>query len=445
MSRTPLAVAVAACAAVAALVPPFGGSAHAAIRESRPAAEAPKAGFWLLEPVIRAARRLERADPLSEARAGAPSHQRALLRELRAVMREAGPRSGAWVRNASQERLVFGRRSTRTLRLGSNAKLFTVAAALARHGPDARLRTEVRGHSGPAEGGHWPGDLHLVGAGDPTFDEDAVEELARRLADDVGIERVGGGVIADESAFDAVRGTRHIGGGRPAEIGGSLSALGVDDLVVGDPARWAARRLHAELERRGVEVSASPRTGAVPDGARPLVTVESPPMERIAATTLGHSSNFYAEMLAKLVDAGDGGRPATTRRGAAVAAHFARRFGASVQLADGGGLAAGSRGSARSVGRLLEALLAREEGEVFADALAVAGRRGTLRERLRDGDAAGSCRAKTGTRPQVSALSGYCRGAGGDTIVFSLVLNGIDPARAKRLEDRAVEAIARHG
>ena len=84
----------------------------------------------------------------------------------------------------------------------------------------------------------------------------------------------------------------------------------------------------------------------------------------------------------------------------------------------------------------------RDEYDAFRDSLPVAGRDGTLYDRMRRGPARGRCRAKTGTLSDVSALSGYCESRSGDTYAFSILMNGVYPTSARRLQDRMVQAIA---
>jgi len=62
---------------------------------------------------------------------------------------------------------------------------------------------------------------------------------------------------------------------------------------------------------------------------------------------------------------------------------------------------------------------------------------------MRGEAAEGRCRAKTGTLPNVSVLSGYCRSRGGDRIAFSFLMSRIDVDAARDLQDRMANAIAR--
>src|SRR5262249_19141327 len=63
--------------------------------------------------------------------------------------------------------------------------------------------------------------------------------------------------------------------------------------------------------------------------------------------------------------------------------------------------------------------------QAWRHALTIAGVDGTLRNRFKGTPAAGNVRGKTGTIDQVSALSGYMTTAGGEPVVFSVVVNGV--------------------
>ena len=164
-------------------------------------------------------------------------------------------------------------------------------------------------------------------------------------------------------------------------------------------------------------------------------------MAGLVQLTNKQSDNFFAEMLAKLVGAREG-RQGTTAAGARAARRFGRSVGASVRLADGSGLSRADRGSPRSVVGLLRAEDAGPDAHAFEDSLAVAGRDGTLRDRMRRGRARGHCRAKTGTLHDVSNLSGYCHARNGHDLAFSFLMNGVGILSAQRIQDRMAKALA---
>jgi D-alanyl-D-alanine carboxypeptidase/D-alanyl-D-alanine-endopeptidase (penicillin-binding protein 4) len=274
-----------------------------------------------------------------------------------------------------------------------------------------------------------------------------VERLAKAL-ETAGIERVTGRVIGDESRFDSLRGGPESGYGTSIWVG-PLSALSFNRGLANEsgsafqrnPPSFAAARLDAALEARGVRVRLAPRAARTPRGLAVLASVESPPMARLVQLTNKASDNFFAETLAKDLAFEARGR-GTTAGGARVAAAYARRLGARARLADGSGLSRGNRASPGQVVRLLRAIVDEESHDAFVNSLPVAGRDGTLYDRMRRGPARRRCRAKTGTLSDVSALSGYCEARSGDTYAFSILMNGVYTPGARRLQDRMLQAIA---
>jgi len=391
----------------------------------------------------------------SEARAGS-----ALRSKLAGHMAAAGRFSGAYVVNTTDGQVVFRRRERRAWILASNTKLFTTATALARFGTEGTLGTEVLGEGALAEDGVWRGDLYLRGGGDPSFGSRSftrraygggagtVEELAQ-LLEAAGIERVTGRIVGDESRFDTRRGTAYSGFSTSVDIGGPLTALSYNRGLASEggfsfqvnPAAFAAAKLSAALEKRGVAVRRKATQGSTPAGAEVLASVDSPPMARLAALTNKPSDNLFAEMLIKAIG-WQASRRGTTASGAAAVRGFVRRLGAGARIVDGSGLSRGDRATPRRVVELLTSMQARAEFDAFFASLAVAGRDGTLSDRMRRGPARNHCRGKTGTLTDVSALSGYCTARSGDVYAFSILMNGVSPTGARQLQDRMAQAIA---
>jgi D-alanyl-D-alanine carboxypeptidase/D-alanyl-D-alanine-endopeptidase (penicillin-binding protein 4) len=414
-----------------------------------------------MPPVVKPAAVLALLAALVPAPAGADAAQTALASRLSSQMRAAGGSSGAYVWNLSQGRRAFAWRAGVPRVLASNAKLFTTSAALARFGTEGTLGTEVLGRGSLSEDGTWRGDLFLRGGGDPTFGSSrftrraysggaTVEALARALAG-AGIERVTGRVIGDESRFDSLRGGPDSGWATSIWVG-PLSALSFNRGLATErgggfqasPPLFAAARLRDALAARGVRVRRAARAGIAPAGLDVMASTDSPPMARLVRLTNKSSDNFFAEMLLKDLALQARGR-GTTPAGARLAAAFARRLGSGARLVDGSGLARGDRASPHRVVRLLAAMRLRGEWGALLGSLPVAGRDGTLADRMRSGPARDRCRAKTGTLSNVSALSGVCEGRSGDLYAFSILMNRVYPAAARRLQDRMLQAVAARG
>jgi serine-type D-Ala-D-Ala carboxypeptidase/endopeptidase (penicillin-binding protein 4) len=381
-----------------------------------------------------------------------------LTGSLTRQIRQAGSHSGAYVTNLTTGEQVFAWRAGTPRILASNTKLFTSAAALARFGTEGTLGTRVLGAGELDAEGVWRGSLYLRGGGDPTFGSRrftgraygggaTVEDLAA-LVDEAGVERVTGRVYGDESGHDSLRGGPDSGYGVSIWVG-PLSALSFNRGLADergrafqvDPPAFAAARLDAALEARGIRVRLKPRAGTAPAGTTELASVDSPPMETLVRLMNKPSDNFFAEILAKDL-AMQAGRVGTTTAGARLAAGFARRLGARARLADGSGLSRANRASPHRIVRLLDAMADRDEFDSWYASLPVAGHDGTLKNRMRSGPARGRCRAKTGTLSNVSALSGYCSARSGDLYAFSILMNGVYTPGAQVLQDRMAQAMA---
>jgi D-alanyl-D-alanine carboxypeptidase/D-alanyl-D-alanine-endopeptidase (penicillin-binding protein 4) len=397
---------------------------------------------------------------LAAAPFAARADERGLTSALSRAMAGAGGWSGAYVVNADTGRPVFRWSHTRSRILASNTKLFTTAAALARFGRSGTLATEVRTGGRLGARGILRGNLFLVGGGDPTFGTRSfatryygstpatVEDLAAQL-EDAGIERVAGRVYGDESAFDSLRGGPESGYGISPWVG-PLSGLAFNRGLAresgaswqANPPAFAAAQLTSALRERGIAVKRRPAAGRAPADAETVAAVESPPMARLIALTNKSSDNYFAETLLKALALQRFGH-GTTARGARIAATFAKRLGGRPsRLTDGSGLSRGNRASPYRIVRLLLAIRERDDFRPFARSLSIAGRDGTLGPRMRRGPARGRCRGKTGTLSNVSSVSGYCRARSGDTYVFSILMNGVDPYGARSIQDRMLQALA---
>jgi len=367
---------------------------------------------------------------------------------------------GALVWDIDAARVVYARDERRLFVPASNQKLVTTAAALLRWGGGHRFPTVVCGPP-PAPDGTVAGDLYLKGFGDPTLARAAyqrrelhlrgatVEEIARRLWR-AGVRRVEGDLVADDSWFDA---ERRVAGWRPSLAAecGALGALTVDgaragERPVADPALHAGRALLAALRRRGVAVTGAVRRGLTPAGLPVLATVRSAPLAAILRRMDKDSDNFVAEILLKGLGK-DAVGLGSTAAGAAVCRAALRECGLApgeAFVADGSGLSSDNRLSPLGLVRLLVALRQRPDFRVTWQALAVAGRDGTVRDRLRDTAAAGNAHVKTGTLADSVCLSGYVRSANGHRLAFAIMVNGeaLPIASVEATLDGAVAALA---
>lgn len=365
-----------------------------------------------------------------------------LAQRLAAQARVGGAYSGFYARDVETGQELVTIREDLPRIPASVQKLFVTATALLRFGPDAELQTRVMTDGVVAPDGVLSGDLWLVGAGDPTLTEDGL----RRLAADVrfaGVRWVEGGVRADPTRFDARRGTPRTGFLPDRDLGGRLGALVLRRGFQSDPALYAGTRFSRLLGAVGVELGRRARVGPAPtDGMTAIAALPSPPIGALARATNVASDNFYAEMLLKALGAAHGAG-GSTGAGAQVVRDTLDDFGVRPRVVDGSGLSRANRATPRQVVRLLERMHEQAIAPTWTQSLAVAGRSGTVRRRMRGTAAAGKCRVKTGTLHGVSNLAGVCSTPGGD-VAFAWLMNGVNVTAAHRVQDRMTATLARY-
>lgn len=219
-------------------------------------------------------------DPALQSTTRADASAATLRERIESVLARPSLSRAEWgieVRDAATGRLLYARGADRPVIPASNLKLVVTAAAAHHLAPDYRYRTTVHG-TGPVRGGVLDGDLVLYGRGDPLISDrygrDRMETW-EALADSLlarGIRRVSGGVVADDSYFEA----QHV---RPDWdpydlrwwYAAPVGALGFNDNsvvvhirpgAVGERARvtWEPRSEYVEVENRTVTVGARGRS-----------------------------------------------------------------------------------------------------------------------------------------------------------------------------------------
>jgi serine-type D-Ala-D-Ala carboxypeptidase/endopeptidase (penicillin-binding protein 4) len=113
-------------------------------------------------------------------------------------------------------------------------------------------------------------------------------------------------------------------------------------------------------------------------------------------------------------------------------------------MVDGSGLSRQNRTTPHDVVDLLVGLDRSEAAGPMRVSLAVAGKAGTLSDRMRRSAAKGRCRAKTGTLNGVSNLAGYCHSRSGARLAFAFLMNGVSVYTAHTLQDRMASVLARY-
>lgn len=388
-------------------------------------------------------------------------------------------------------RPLYGWNPSKELIPASNEKLLTATAVVDRLGPSRRFVTVVAGARPVAGVVH--GDLYLVGSGDPYLrtpgyvssfgtTEPLYTSLAALASETrrAGVTRVTGSVVGDERLFDQRRtvptwspvyaaegdvaplsaldvndGTAPAAPSGPASsTSAPSSAAALAAVASANPAVRAAETFADLLRADGVKVARPPATGARPAGDPVLASIASATVGKELDQMLTVSDDTAAELFTKELGDAVKGTGSTAAGMAAIRADLAADGLPVSQFVgvDGSGLSRADRASCDLLAADLNRL---GPNSVVGRGLPLAGRTGTLADRMLNTPAAGRVVAKTGTLNNVVALSGFVLRAPrapvvpgsvlDQPLVFSLVLDGVPTVTAGRqLADRVAITLTRY-
>lgn len=141
----------------------------------------------------------------------------AVRRKMEDALACAGPGNGEsqvgiFARQLSTGRTLYERDAFQSFIPASNAKLYSMAFALSKLGPDNKFETRIGASQPPDRNGNLSGDLVLVGGGDPSFcarrnlglEENPMQAM-EWMADQVvaaGVRVVDGDIVGDDTHFE---------------------------------------------------------------------------------------------------------------------------------------------------------------------------------------------------------------------------------------------------
>lgn len=216
-------------------------------------------------------------------------------------------------------------------------------------------------------------------------------------------------------------------------------------LAVHQPALWFARLFRDELFARGIAVDGQPilrdargqtaRGRFDPQHEIELASLSSRSLGEITRSINKESLNLEAELVLRTLGKEKGEtapepdpRKAANRgddeAGLAVIRLWLQQSGISTEgiaLHDGSGLSRLDFVTPEATARLLASMWTKSAGAIFRDSLPIAGRDGTLQNRMRTTRA--SIYAKTGTLNYVNSLSGYIVSDDKEILAFSIICN----------------------
>jgi serine-type D-Ala-D-Ala carboxypeptidase/endopeptidase (penicillin-binding protein 4) len=412
----------------------------------------------------------------ASARGQVPSRRRltALLTPLLAT-HALGQHVGAVVTDLDTGTVLFSQNAGSQFVPASNAKLLTAVAALSTLGPSARFTTRV-------VAGARPGQLTLVGGGDPTLaagppprsdypQPATLTSLAAatahwlaarnthtvRLTYDTSLftgpdtapgwtpSYISTGNVTPITSLEVDQG-RLTPSGAPQDADDPGNFRPRSDTPAPEAADAFARLLH----RDGVRVVGQVAPGRQPRHAALVAAVRSPSLTAIVGWMLRESNNVVAEDLARQV-ALHAGKPASFSGAAAAVTATVGRLGVhhGIHLVDGSGLSPMDQVTPAALAAVVRLAAVSGPGALRAaiTGMPVAGFSGTLAPGQSvfgsfGPQALGMVRAKTGNLSKVASLAGIAAGASGQVLAFAFMADQIPKGSQLPAAAGAIDAMA---
>lgn len=197
---------------------------------------------------------------------------------------------------------------------------------------------------------------------------------------------------------------------------------------IDDPSLWSGQQLKSFLNQRAVTVSGQVRKGLTPENAKLVASSESKSLAEILADMNKFSNNFVAEMLTKTLAAEEMKQNATLKKGVDIIRSELQKLDLDKNdflIFNPSGLTQDNRLSAHAGNVILSAM--KNDFRTYSlilESLPISGIDGTLKKRMKNTNAEGWVRGKTGYLSGVVSLAGYAGRKNGDVFTYTMLYNG---------------------
>lgn len=179
------------------------------------------------------------------------------------------------------------------------------------------------------------------------------------------------------------------------------------------------------LDQGKISIEVAKRLQSVHREEHRIASVKTQPLSESLKIMLKTSNNLYAEMMLRNLGVRATGL-GSVDTGVTTLEKFLEKTGTpknGLSLNDGSGLSRKNLITPESVVRVLQYMDQHPHRDIFLDMLPVAGRDGTLKNRMKSGPAFEHIFAKTGSIEFVNTLSGYVLARNGERLAFSIMVN----------------------
>ncbi len=177
-----------------------------------------------------------------------------------------------------------------------------------------------------------------------------------------------------------------------------------------------------------------------------IASYQSPKMSELLKVVNKRSQNFYAEQILRTVEAalkgfGSGETALKSMRPLLAKAGIDTN---KTVIRDGSGYAHSNLVSPSDLIAILKYIRYHKDWKAFRESLPAAGIDGTLHYRMKDSEAAGNVRAKTGYIEHARTISGFVSTADGEELVFSVLCNHftVDKLEIEKVQDAILIKLA---
>lgn len=331
--------------------------------------------------------------------------------------------------SADKYDLIYEHNSQLEMIPASITKLVTAAVAFDMLGVNYDFKTIVYTDDINISDGVIDGNLYLKGYGDPDLNSLDITYLAEVIKSK-GIFQITGNVVYDESYLDDEHYALadYYQGDTKRTYWPYVSGLNFNKNSKSyDPALMAGTVLFDELVASSILVDGIVVAGLTPSASKEIAVVSHSIFDVLAHMNK-ESDNHSAITVFKVIGAKYSTPPGSVSKGESAVVEFLTSIGNQrnrFEILEGSGLTRFNKVNSDMYIRLLKYMYDDTKSfDYFYSTLPIAGKDGTLRNRMIGTEAENNVHAKTGTLNSVSALSGYAVSRDSELLIFYIVMNG---------------------